>query len=54
MRYIGVNEFLPTNALLTKIGRELCEARTPYQVVCSNVLFMITGYDTSLLNKVCT
>lgn len=52
IRFFGVNDFLPTNALLTKIGREACEARSPYQVVCSNVLFMITGYDASLLNKV--
>ncbi|XP_058794701.1 lipase 3-like isoform X2 [Phymastichus coffea] len=51
IRFFGVNDFLPTNALLTKIGREVCEARSPYQVVCSNVLFMITGYDASLLNK---
>ncbi|XP_014214102.1 lipase 3 isoform X2 [Copidosoma floridanum] len=51
IRVFGVNDFLPTNALLTKIGREACEARSPYQVVCSNVLFMITGYDASLLNK---
>ncbi|XP_011498377.1 PREDICTED: lipase 3-like isoform X3 [Ceratosolen solmsi marchali] len=51
IRVFGVNDFLPTNALLTKIGREVCEARSPYQVVCSNVLFMITGYDASLLNK---
>ncbi|CAB0032504.1 unnamed protein product [Trichogramma brassicae] len=51
IRFFGVNDFLPTNALLTKIGREACEARTPYQVVCSNVLFMITGYDVSLFNK---
>ncbi|XP_016840204.1 lipase 3 isoform X1 [Nasonia vitripennis] len=50
IRFFGVNDFLPTNALLTKIGREACEARSPYQVVCSNVLFMITGYDASLLN----
>ncbi|KAJ8676398.1 hypothetical protein QAD02_012185 [Eretmocerus hayati] len=51
IRFFGVNDFLPTNALLTQIGREACEARSPYQVVCSNVLFMITGYDASLLNK---
>lgn len=53
IRFFGVNDFLPTNALLTKIGREACEARSPYQVICSNVLFMITGYDASLLNVVC-
>ncbi|KAL7291979.1 hypothetical protein TKK_0014266 [Trichogramma kaykai] len=51
IRFFGVNDFLPTNALLTKIGREACEARTPYQVVCSNILFMIVGYDVSLFNK---
>ncbi|XP_033217072.1 lipase 3-like isoform X2 [Belonocnema kinseyi] len=51
LRFLHVYEFLPTNALLTNIGRDACEARSLYQVVCSNTLFMITGYDTDQLNK---
>lgn len=46
-----MNDFLPSNALLTKMGRYSCEARTVYQVICTNLLFMMTGYDTSQINK---
>ncbi|XP_034949217.1 lipase 3-like isoform X2 [Chelonus insularis] len=48
---LKIHDFLPTNALLTRIGRNTCEARSLYQVICSNALFMITGYDSAQINK---
>ncbi|XP_043267207.1 lipase 3-like [Venturia canescens] len=51
LQFLNVHDFLPTNALLTKIGRDVCEKRTLYQVVCSNALFMVTGYDSAQINK---
>ncbi|XP_015126022.1 lipase 3 [Diachasma alloeum] len=49
--FFHIHDFAPTNALLTKIGRQSCEARSLYQVICSNSLFMITGYDTAQINQ---
>lgn len=51
LRLLKMNDFMPTNALLTKIGRYSCEAKSLYQVICSNTLFMVTGYDTAQINK---
>ncbi|XP_011296940.1 lipase 3 isoform X2 [Fopius arisanus] len=51
LQFFHVYDLAPTNALLTNIGRDTCEARSLYQVVCSNSLFMITGYDTAQINQ---
>ncbi|XP_063979676.1 lipase 3-like [Diachasmimorpha longicaudata] len=49
--FFHIHDFAPTDALLTKMGRRSCEARSLYQVICSNSLFMITGYDTAQINQ---
>ncbi|XP_048511304.1 uncharacterized protein LOC105694084 [Athalia rosae] len=49
-KLVGVNNFLPTNAFLSEIGRDICESRSVLQVVCSNTLFLATGYDSSQMN----
>ncbi|XP_046430772.1 lipase 3-like isoform X1 [Neodiprion fabricii] len=51
LRLFGVNSFLPTNAFLTEIGRDICESKSILQVVCSNTLFLATGYDMSQVNS---
>jgi len=41
----GMHEFLPSNAFMTFIGKTLCNENSPVQFVCSNVLFLIAGYN---------
>ncbi|XP_046748126.1 lipase 3-like isoform X2 [Diprion similis] len=51
LRLFGITSFLPTNTFLTEIGRDVCEAKSILQVVCSNTLFLATGYDMSQVNS---
>jgi hypothetical protein len=49
---IGEYEFLPHSELLTIIGEVFCNEQAITVEVCSNVLFLIAGYDSSQLNRV--
>jgi hypothetical protein len=51
---MGVYEFLPHTELLSLIGEVLCNDNAITVDICSNVLFLIAGYDSSQLNKVLT
>lgn len=48
---LGINEFLPNNDLLTLGGKLLCQDGAFTQALCSNVLFLIAGYDSVELNS---
>lgn len=45
LRMIGANEFLPSSEFMEFIGRTVCHSQSPIQAVCSNVLFLIMGYN---------
>ena len=47
---LGVHDFLPSTLLLKLLAATLCDS--PTKVVCSNIMFLIAGYDTHNLNMV--
>jgi hypothetical protein len=49
---MGIHEFLPHSELLTLVGQILCNDQAITVDICSNVLFIIAGYDSQQLNKV--
>ncbi|XP_019872675.1 lipase 3 isoform X2 [Aethina tumida] len=48
---IGLNEFLPTNNILSLAGQALCQERAVIQELCANILFLIAGYDSEQLDR---
>jgi len=41
----GLYEFLPSNAFMDFLGATLCKETSPIQSICSNVLFLVAGFD---------
>lgn len=54
LNLLGVHEFFPTNILLKQSSYILCRDRSMFQEICANVLFLIAGYDSKELNRVCS
>lgn len=50
-RLFGSNEFLPSLDLYGLFGEAACRHKSPLQI-CSNILFLIAGYDSEYLNYV--
>jgi len=50
MEFMGIHEFLPTSAFMEFIGAAFCRDTSPVQAICSNVLFLIAGYNSAQLN----
>jgi len=46
-----MNEFLPSNAFMEFLGRTLCHENSGLQFLCSNVLFLLAGYNSAQLNQ---
>ncbi|XP_058794543.1 uncharacterized protein LOC131666151 [Phymastichus coffea] len=44
-KWIGVNEFKPTNEFFTKFSVKACEENSILAPICRNVLFMIGGFN---------
>ncbi|XP_046395248.1 lipase 3-like [Ischnura elegans] len=51
MKMLGVNEFMPHSDLLDMIGLALCKDGAITQALCSDVLFLISGFDSKELNR---
>jgi hypothetical protein len=51
---IGIYEFLPKSELLSLIADSLCNDHAITVDLCANVLFLMAGFDSLQLNKVCT
>lgn len=49
LRFLNHGEFLPSSTLFTLLGNLLC-AKSHLSLLCSNVIFLIAGYDTRNLN----
>jgi len=49
-KMIGMNEFLPNGSFLTRLASMLCTGNWLSEKLCTNVLFLITGYDSEQLN----
>ncbi|XP_066999665.2 lipase 3 [Anabrus simplex] len=51
LKLLGIKEFLPNNELMDLAGKVLCKDGAIFQKVCSDVLFLIAGYDSKELNE---
>ena len=47
----GDGEFFPNNEFIVEVGKEFCHSAI--DEVCSNVLFLICGFDETNVNSVC-
>ncbi|KAG6459451.1 lipase 3 [Manduca sexta] len=48
---MGIGELLPNNAIMSWAGQNLCMDESTFQPVCSNILFLIGGWNVEQLNK---
>ncbi|XP_017099328.2 lipase 3 isoform X2 [Drosophila bipectinata] len=51
LKLIGVHEFLPKNEFITMFNRIVCDETTITKEICSNVIFLTTGFDKLQLNE---
>lgn len=50
---LGINYVIPTDRFFTISEEELCRDKAFTQIVCKNLVFLITGYTSDQLNTVC-
>ncbi|XP_026324990.1 lipase 3-like [Hyposmocoma kahamanoa] len=48
--FIGVHEFLPSNRLIKSIEKKMCGNVILSQLICSNILFLLCGFNYKQLN----
>ncbi|XP_037024933.1 lipase 3-like [Bradysia coprophila] len=48
---LGIYEFLPNNEIMSLLGQAACRDEAWFQVVCSNVLFLIGGFNSDQTNN---
>lgn len=48
---LGVYEFMPNTRIMRKVGRRVCNRETPLRRLCSNVLFLLGGFNAAQLNE---
>ncbi|EDW03611.1 lipase 3 isoform X1 [Drosophila grimshawi] len=51
LKLIGVHEFLPKNEFIVMFNQLICDESTTTKEVCSNVIFLTTGFDKLQLNE---
>ncbi|KAH8287886.1 hypothetical protein KR018_006369 [Drosophila ironensis] len=51
LKLIGVHEFLPNNEFISMFNRFVCDETTFTKEICSNVIFLTTGFDKLQLNE---
>ncbi|EDW76558.1 uncharacterized protein Dwil_GK14601, isoform A [Drosophila willistoni] len=51
LQLIGVHEFLPKNEFIIMFNQLICDETTITKEICSNVIFLTTGFDKSQLNE---
>lgn len=49
---MGLYEFAPHTDLIAFLGKTACMSKSPFQFICSNIVFLMFGYDVSQLNPV--
>jgi len=49
--HMGIGEFLPSNWLMDLIADFACGVNNPLEIICENVVFLLTGYDEQQMNK---
>ncbi|KAK4872302.1 hypothetical protein RN001_016426 [Aquatica leii] len=49
-KLVGANEFLPTTKFLAIVGKFLCSDNSVTQVLCTNALFALAGFNQKQMN----
>jgi len=49
-KLLGMHEFLPNNDIMKLAGEYLCRDESITQILCTNVMFLVTGYNSEQLN----
>lgn len=49
---LGINELSPNNDVLQMIGSTTCQETAVLRELCTNVLFLLAGYDSRQFNRV--
>merc|ERR1712172_357085 len=49
--HMGIGEFLPSNWLMDLIADFACGVNNPLEIICENVVFLLTGYDEQQMNN---
>lgn len=49
---LGLYEFLPSSKFIQLLGDLLCDEESNFKGICSNILFLIAGFDKAQLNEV--
>lgn len=50
---IGINYIKASKKFRILAGELLCRDKVPTQAICSNILFLVMGYDSDQMNTVC-
>ncbi|XP_055912111.1 lipase 3-like [Eupeodes corollae] len=51
MNIFGNLEFLPNTRIMELLGQKACHDASKYQSMCSNVIFLMAGFDDENMNK---
>ncbi|XP_020807224.1 lipase 3 isoform X1 [Drosophila serrata] len=51
LKMIGVHEFLPKNEFISMFNQLICDETTITKEICSNMIFLTTGFDKQQLNE---
>lgn len=49
--FINLNEIMPNDGFISKLGQEICGLNAITRILCSNTLFAICGFDCQQLNS---
>lgn len=49
--FFGLRDFLPNNAWVKLLAKYFCKASVPTRYLCTNVIFLLAGYDSVQLNS---
>lgn len=52
MQLIGQNEFKPGGEFFKWLTSKVCDEKIPSRLICTNILFLISGYDQDQLDLV--
>lgn len=51
VKMLGVYEFLPSDQMMIDGGKLVCKDESPFQEVCANVLFLLSGFNSEQLDR---
>lgn len=51
LKLIGAHEFLPSNEFITMFNQIICDEDSITEAICSNVMFLVAGFDKKQMNE---